>query len=197
MGLKQTSRLKATTTLRARKPLKATKPIKSRVKAKKPVRKPPVRLEKKSAKQLIKPTDAIFSRYIRLRDSYYKDGQWVGVCITCPRQLIVINDEGKWIASSQNGHLISRGVLSLRFDELNCNLQCAHCNAWLDKDEMIGRYRKAVDDKYGNGTYKQLKALSKAEGAYKCPPKIDLLQTIDDSKEYIAHALAHPDNYSK
>lgn len=147
-------------------------------------------LNMKTAQQLIDPTDKAFSRYVRIRDAEFNGNEWVGECITCERKLIVVNSDGKWIASSQNGHLISRGIYSLRFDEENCNLQCAHCNAWLDKDEMIERYRKAIDDKYGTGTYKRLKALSKLPEAYKRPKKDELLQIISDSKTQVEWYLA-------
>lgn len=140
--------------------------------------------EQKSAQQLVKLADAQFSKYVRLRDSSFIDGAWVGECITCPKQLIVYK-EGKWSKNAQNGHMIGRGVHQLRYDEENCNLQCSHCNAWLDKDEMIERYRRAIDLKYGDNVYKSLKARSKAEGALKRLTKAELLQVIHDSKEQI------------
>ncbi len=114
--------------------------------------------------------------------------RWVGTCITCPRQMLValvIDGILRFNAGAQNGHLISRGIFTLRYDEENANLQCPHCNAWLDKDEMIERYRQAVDLKYGAGTYKKLKALSKLPDAYKRPTKPELLQIISDAKEQI------------
>ena len=141
-------------------------------------------LQQKSAAQLQKPADEVFSRYIRLRDSTLINGTWMGDCITCTKLLPVYAD-GKWLKNAQNGHLISRGVLQLRYDEENCNLQCSHCNAWLDKDEMIERYRIAVDYKYGDGVYKSLKARSKAPGALKRLTKQELLQVIEDSKQQI------------
>lgn len=81
--------------------------------------------------------------------------------------------------------MIGRGVHQLRYDEENCNLQCSHCNAWLDKDEMIERYRRAINFKYGDGVYQSLKARSKAEGALKRLTKPELLQVIADSKAQI------------
>lgn len=158
-----------------RKPLKQT----TKLVAKATLKKKKI----KSLPTLIKLADAAFSRAIRIRDSEKQaDGSWVGVCITCPRKLVVITAEGKWIASSQNGHLIGRGTFSLRYSDENCSLQCAHCNVWMDKDEMITSYRKAVDDKYGDGTYKKLKAASKLPDAFKRPTKPELLQIIEDSK---------------
>jgi len=172
---------------RTRSSFRQKTPSKSTTKS----RKPRKTLEQKTAQQLVKPTDEAFSRYIRIRDASWDGTKWVGKCITCPRQCVVIDEFGKWIASSQNGHMISRGVFSLRYDEENCNLQCAHCNVWLDKDEMIERYRTELDKKYGDGTYKKLKALSKLPEAYKRPSKPELLQIIADSKEQVEWYLAH------
>lgn len=171
--------------LKAKKPLQSKSLLLAKVRKRKPPRKP----EQKTAAQLIPLADEWFSRYIRIRDASFVDGQWVGTCITCPRRLVVINAEGKWNASAQHGHLIGRGTFSLRYDEENGNMQCAHCNAWLDKDEMISRYRGAVDDKYGIGTYKRLKAASRLPDALKRPTKPELLQIIADSKQQIAWYL--------
>lgn len=146
-------------------------------------------LEQKTAAQLIKPTDLAFSRYIRLRDTIRIGTEFVGTCITCPRRLVVLHEDSdgvyRWVASSQNGHFIGRGVYSLRFDEENCNLQCARCNAWLEKNEMLKRYKKALDDKYGNGTAHKLEALSEASDAYKRPTKPELLQIIKESNSQV------------
>lgn len=156
------------------------------MKAKLPLGKPTRRkLQDKTAQQLMEPADNAYSRYIRLRDAEFKNGEWVGVCISCPRKLVVINSEGKWVASSQNGHFISRGVYSLRFNEFNTNLQCAHCNAWRDKEDMLEGYRKGLADKYGEDTVTELKELSKAPDAYKRPKKPELLEIIRASKEYV------------
>lgn len=173
--------------MQAKKPLTAKTPLKAKPKA----RRKPTPLNKKSAAQLIEPADKLFSRYIRLRDSEWVDGERIGECITCDRQLVVFT-EGKFVASAQNGHLITRGCHQLRYNEQNCSLQCAHCNAWLDKDEMIERYRNAVDMKFGNGTYKRLKAASKREGAYKRLTKPELLEIIRYSTEQISFYLDRP-----
>lgn len=146
-------------------------------------------LEQKTAAQLMKPADEAFSRYIRLRDSERVGTEFVGECITCPKRLTVLyrDDSGtwRWVASSQNGHFVGRGVYSLRYDELNCNLQCAHCNAWLEKNEMLARYQGALDDKYGHGTFKNLLSLSKKPEAYRRPNKTELLEIIAESKKQV------------
>lgn len=189
--------LQAKKSLQGKQPLKPTKALKSsrvaslagHVVANKKRRKP-TPLAKKNARQLVAVADILFSRYVRLRDSTLNDkGEWVTECITCNRPLIVRTSEGKFVASSQNGHLISRGVMQLRYDEQNCSCQCAHCNAWLDKDEMIERYRKAVDYKFGDGTYKRLKAASTAPGSHKLPTKPELMKIIEDSTNQIAEYL--------
>lgn len=146
-------------------------------------------MEKKNARQLVDIADKEFSRYIRLRDAEYKNGQWVGVCITCPRKLVVINSEGGWVASSQNCHYIGRGVFQLRYDETNCNLGCAHCNAWRDKHDMYLAYYNAIDKKFGSGTANRLHAESKVKGAYKLPTKVEMLQLINDCRSRVAIML--------
>lgn len=180
--------------LKAKKPLLARTPIKKEsgnVKKRKYRR-----LEQKTAQQMWKDVDKLWSRYIRLRDSSYVNGEWWGECITCSKRLLVRRKDGSWTKGAENGHYITRGYWSLTFNEFNCNLQCSHCNAWLDKDEMITRYRKALAVKYGDDTRKELKALSLKDGAKKRPPKNELLQIMEDCKEYIDHCLANPENYA-
>ena len=166
--------------------LKRTKPART-PKAKKTAKRLP--LEKKTARELVKVADKEFSRYIRLRDAEYADGQWVGTCITCPRPIVVITREGKWVSSSQNCHYIDRGVHQLRYDEVNCNLGCAHCNAWRDKTDMYDAYHAALDKKYGPGTANRLKDESKLEGSRKLLTKPELLQIIHDCRTRVAIIL--------
>lgn len=137
--------LKATRVLKAKKPLRAANPVMlagKTVAFKK--RRKPTPLAKKNARQLVAVADVLFSRYIRLRDSVLNDkGEWVGGCITCTRELIVRTSEGRFVASSQNGHLISRGVMQLRFNELNCNLQCLTAQSQVN---MYGNYLRSIKD---------------------------------------------------
>lgn len=169
------------------------------MKARLPLAKAPVRkkLEQKTAAQLIPEADKYYSKYVRLRDSEFNGREWVGECISCPRSLIVINSDGRWVASSQNGHFITRGVYSLRFDEYNTNLQCAHCNAWRDKEDMLEGYRTGLALKCGEDTVKELKRLSKLPEAYRRPSKPDLLQVISDAKQEVEYILAHKENYQR
>lgn len=151
-------------------------------------------LEQKTSQELIREADKWFSKYVRLRDAWYEDGAWVGECITCPRKLIVMDANERWNAGANLGHYITRGHRGLRYDEFNCNLQCAHCNAWRDKVSMIEAYKEALDFKYGKGVAARLKRESHLITKLTKP---DLLQIISDCKEYIRHALTYPENYAK
>lgn len=164
-----------------KKPLVGKKPLK----AKTPLRatKTSTRRKKTKRQKLIEEADTLFSRAIRLRDSEFVDGAWQGKCITCPKIVLVVDANGKWKAGSNIGHYITRGCWLLRYDEENCNLQCAHCNAWRDKVSMIEAYTEAVDLKYGTGTSKKLKQVSKHAFKVTIP---FLEEIIHDAKEEIA-----------
>ena len=123
--------------LKATKGLKKTTPLKATTK-KRP---------KQTIPELTKKADKAFSRYVRLRDSVYDGEKWVGTCITCTREMIVMQED-KWRAGANLGHFIGRGCKELRYDEYNTNLQCAHCNAWRDKEDMLQAYRKGIKEKY-------------------------------------------------
>ena len=45
------------------------------------------------------------------------------------------------------GHYVNRQHMATRFDEMNCNAQCRHCNRF-DEGNMQG-YRKGLIQKYG------------------------------------------------
>jgi len=169
------------------------------MKARLPLGKAPIRkkLDQKTAQQLIKPADDALSKYIRLRDSSFTGTDWVGECISCPRTQIILSGDGKWSQGWDNGHFITRGVYSLRFDEYNCNLQCRHCNIWRDKGDMLKGYETGLALKCGEATVAELKRLSKLPEAYKRPSKAELLQIIADAKQEVEYILAHKENYQR
>lgn len=82
--------------------------------------------------------DRVFSIYIRMRDD--------GKCYTCGNE--------KWWKYQQNGHYISRGYLSTRFDEENCHCQCAACNIF--KKGNYTQYALNLTRQYGNGILERL-----------------------------------------
>lgn len=143
-----------------------------------------LKLEQKSAQQLQKPADKEFSRYVRLRDSTLENGVWVGTCITCTKTGTVAWHDGKKLRFTSGwdaGHFIERGILSIRYEEENVNLQCAfHCNKM--KSGNHEKYKGALDEKYGSGTYRKLENLAKLPESRRRLPKPELLQIIHDSK---------------
>lgn len=106
--------------------------------AKKTVPKAVKKVASKSTAKLKKELDMWFSMFIRIRDK--------GVCITC-------GDKKFW-KYQQNGHYVSRQYLSLRWDEKNCNVQCAGCNVF--KHGNMDEYALALQRKYGKDILQRL-----------------------------------------
>lgn len=93
--------------------------------------------------KLIKKLDAVFSRFIRLRDSNKK---WMVKCPLCT-----------WIGSwkdAQNMHFIKRFHKLFRFDEINCHAWCKRCNVVLDGNYM--EYTLWMIDTYGLEKVKEM-----------------------------------------
>lgn len=95
---------------------------------------------------LKKRADAIFSKYIRYRDSTKRPDGYYATCITCGVE--------KPVKEIQNGHFVSRSCTKLRYDEQNCNAQCVSCNMFKGGEQYL--YSKAIDMKYGDGTAEKL-----------------------------------------
>lgn len=96
-------------------------------------------MSKAKVSTLKKKLDKIFSQYVRLRDS---NAEGYGDCITCSKEL-------HW-KQAHAGHFVSRRVNSLRYDELNVNMQCNYCNTYNQGEQYA--YSRALDMKYGKGT---------------------------------------------
>ena len=99
--------------------------------------------------------DAVFSKYVRLRDSN-SDG--IGRCITCGRL-------GHW-KRMDCGHFMKRQHLATRYDEQNCNIQCKRCNAF--EQGANEKYHKTVDQKWGEGTARKLETKCKNRAHWPC-----------------------------
>ena len=99
---------------------------------------------KKAARsKLGKLADKIFSEYIRQRGA---NDQGMAECFTCGKV-----DHWKRL---QNGHFQSRKHYSLRWSEVNCQIQCAGCNVFRYGEQWkFGLY---LDKKYGKGTAEKL-----------------------------------------
>lgn len=113
--------------------------------------------EKKTNSQLKKEADRVFSIYIRQRDG--------GRCFTC-------GVRKPW-KEQQNGHYVSRGFNSLRFDERNCNCQCVSCNVF--RYGAMDVYALALQRKYGPDILKELAREKRKTKQY---GKKDLIELI-------------------
>ena len=94
--------------------------------------------KKSTRKKLIDKLDKIFSQYIRLRESKNHNSE----CFTCGKV-----DHWKKL---QNGHFMSRKHLSTRWDETNCQVQCAGCNVFRYGEQY--KFSVGLNNKYGDGT---------------------------------------------
>ena len=95
---------------------------------------------------LIKKLDTVFSIYIRRKDAINDVAQ----CVTCGKR-------DHW-SKLQNGHWASRRHYSTRWDERNCNVQCAGCNVF--RAGEIYLYTKYLCSKYGDNSPEELHILS-------------------------------------
>jgi len=92
--------------------------------------------------KLVKNLDTIFSQYIRRVNSTDE----IATCFTCGKQ-----DHWKKL---QNGHFQSRRHYATRWDELNCQVQCAGCNVFKYGEQFI--FSQNLDKVFGEGTSTEL-----------------------------------------
>ena len=102
----------------------------------------------KTISKLKKELDAIFSLYIRLRES--EEG--LVQCFTC-------NKVSHYKSGMQNGHFQSRKHLTTRWNEENCQVQCVGCNMFKAGEQY--KFSIALDSKYGAGTAEELELLAR------------------------------------
>ena len=86
-------------------------------------------------------TQAVFNKYIRLRD-----GLLELPCISCQRSTKAKRNAGHYL--SVGGHP------ELRYEEDNCHSQCEHCNSWLSGNQQA--YRENLIQKIGQGRVDRL-----------------------------------------
>ena len=103
----------------------------------------------KSISKLKKELDKWFSLYIRLRDA---TDEGLVECFTC-------NKVAHYKKGMQNGHFQSRKYLTTRWDNKNCQVQCAGCNVFKYGEQY--KFSLNLDVKYGKGTSENLEILSK------------------------------------
>ena len=98
--------------------------------------------KKPSRSKLVKKLDAVFSQYIRLKNSV--DGY--ATCFTCGKK-----DHWKKL---QNGHFQSRKHYATRWDEQNCQVQCAGCNVFRYGEQFL--FAKYLDKRFYAGLSDEL-----------------------------------------
>ena len=98
--------------------------------------------KKLTRSKLVKKLDAVFSQYIRQSNSVNE----IATCFTCGK-------EDHW-KKLQNGHFQSRRHYSTRWDETNCQVQCAGCNVFKYGEQFI--FGQNLDNKFGEGTARRL-----------------------------------------
>tara|TARA_R100001377_G_scaffold84562_1_gene68390 strand:+ start:589 stop:984 length:396 start_codon:yes stop_codon:yes gene_type:complete len=124
--------------------------------------------KKPSRSKLVKQLDSIFSTYIRRKDAIND----VAICFTCGKK-----DHYKKL---QNGHFQSRRHYSTRFDEVNCQVQCAGCNVFKYGEQFI--FGQNLDIKFGEGTARRLHI--KAQQILKISDK-EIIEMIKRYKTFV------------
>ena len=103
----------------------------------------------KTISKLKKELDKWFSLYIRLRKA---TDTGLAQCYTCGK---VVHYK-----KLQCGHFQSRKFLPTRFNEQNCQVQCAKCNIFSQGEQWL--FGLKLDKDYGIGTAQDLELLSKS-----------------------------------
>jgi hypothetical protein len=118
-------------------------------------------MKKLTRSKLIKKLDKVFSLYIRLRFAKNEIAQ----CFTCGKK-----DHYKRL---QCGHFQSRKYYSTRYDEINCQVQCAGCNVFRYGEQFI--FGKNLDLEYGSGCSESLYYKAKQIKKYTTPDIEELI----------------------
>ena len=119
---------------------------------------------------LIKKADTVFSQYIRQR---YANSSGIAECYTCGKK-----DHWK---NLQCGHFMSRKHYSTRWDETNCQVQCAGCNVFRYGEQY--KFGRNLDIELGNGTANSLEVKSRQIVKYS---NVDLMELIKHYKKKLA-----------
>lgn len=97
-----------------------------------------IKERKPSTATLVRKADAVFSKYIRLRDSAAYNYKYFR-CISC--------GQIKPFEQMDCGHFISRTHMATRFDEENAHGECRFCNRF-SADHIIA-YQRNLEAKIG------------------------------------------------
>lgn len=127
----------------------ASKPVKT--KPQKPLKRTKVKVQSSSVRsRTTKEADRVFSIYIRKKDSVNGYAR----CVTCGHR-------DKW-ERLENGHYISRRYMQIRWDEMNCHVQCKKCNQTLGGN--LAKYKDYLIRLYGYDPTEILKSRVRTKG---------------------------------
>ena len=118
--------------------------------------------KKPTRKSLVIKLDTVFSQYIRRKDAIDE----IATCVTCGKK-------DHW-SKLQNGHWASRRHYSTRWDEQNCNVQCAGCNVF--RAGEIYLYTKYLCSQYGENFPEELYIKSQKTVKF---TDVDLVEMIE------------------
>jgi hypothetical protein len=124
-------------------------------------------MAKTKRKKLIDKLDKLFSLYIRKREAINE----IAECFTCGKQ-----DHYKKL---QCGHFQSRKHYATRWDEINCQVQCAGCNVFRYGEQY--KFSVNLDAKYGQGTAEELHIKANQTVKYD-NTDLELLITVYENK---------------
>lgn len=113
--------------------------------------------------RLVSKLDAVFSKYIRRRNT--TDGY--GSCFTC-------GSVRHW-QEVDAGHFQSRVKMSTRWDEKNVQFQCKRCNMTNGGQQYI--FGKRLDEVYGEGTAEELHVKSQKVCKFSAQDLRDMIET--------------------
>ena len=119
-------------------------------------------MKKPTRKSLVIKLDTVFSQYIRRKDAIDE----IATCVTCGKK-------SHW-SKLQNGHWASRRHYSTRWDEQNCNVQCAGCNVF--RAGEIYLYTKYLCSQYGENFPEELYIKSQKTVKF---TDVDLVEIIE------------------
>ena len=104
-------------------------------------------MKKPTRKSLIAKLDTVFSTYIRRRYSMND----IAKCVTCGK-------EDHW-SKLQCGHFMSRKHMSTRWNEDNCQVQCAGCNVFRYGEQYL--FSQYLGNNLSEELHKQSKEICK------------------------------------
>lgn len=121
----------------------------------------------KSPRQIaVRKLDAVFSKFIRLRDA----PNGYGTCCSCGNPTLYGNGDA--------GHFINRKHFPTRWHEENVHFQCRSCNRF-DEGNAAG-YALFMLEKYGKDKVEYLRALSREPSKFTA---IEIELLIQDYKK--------------